>query len=82
MPPNEALKARRAASAVAKAPLRREDNGRTRLTLVNAVQDALKANNITPQAADVSQVADTTVGVDLEDGKKVVKGKGMALAEK
>jgi hypothetical protein len=40
MPPNEALKERRAASAVAKAPLRREDNGRTRLTLVNAVQDA------------------------------------------
>ncbi|MBV8456274.1 MAG: YebC/PmpR family DNA-binding transcriptional regulator [Acetobacteraceae bacterium] len=39
----------------------------------NAVQDALKANNITPTAADVSQVADTTVEVDLEDGKKVMR---------
>ena len=39
----------------------------------NAVQDALKANNITPTAADVSQVADTPVEVDLEDGKKVMR---------
>jgi YebC/PmpR family DNA-binding regulatory protein len=39
----------------------------------NAVQDALKANNISPTAADVSQVADTSVDVDLEDGKKVMR---------
>jgi YebC/PmpR family DNA-binding regulatory protein len=39
----------------------------------NAVQDALKANNITPAAADVSQVADTPVDVGLEDGKKVMR---------
>ena len=37
------------------------------------MQDALKANNITPTAADVSQVADTSVDVDLEDGKKVLR---------
>jgi len=42
-------------------------------TAFNAVQDALKANNLTPTAADVSQVADTAVDVDLEDGKKVLR---------
>jgi YebC/PmpR family DNA-binding regulatory protein len=42
-------------------------------TAFNQVQDALKANNVTPIAADVSQVADTPVEVDLEDGKKVMR---------
>jgi hypothetical protein len=39
MPPNKALEERRVARAGAHPPSSREDGGRTRLTLVNAVQD-------------------------------------------
>jgi YebC/PmpR family DNA-binding regulatory protein len=39
----------------------------------NAVQEALQKNNITPLHAEISQVADAPMDVDVETGKKVMR---------
>jgi YebC/PmpR family DNA-binding regulatory protein len=39
----------------------------------NQVQEVLKKNNLTPQVAEISQIAKVPVDVDVETGKKVMR---------